>query len=322
MKPSGKIVIVAVLTSLALASQGQPAFEPKGNATDEALARYAELTDTTILRSSSLGVLKSSATADLPTDTNAAAAALKNALLAQGIELVPFRGLFTIAVPPGWSNSPLKELIARLPTEGVEEQPQRAGTTGPGGEIIPPGMIDFMNADLNQVLQLYAELCNKTLLRPTQLPMPQVRLKTQTPVSKNAAIYAVRASLALQGIGTVEVGEKLVAVLLVDRVATFTPPEPKPVSDDSVVSLSDIPQFRMAPAQQLVDYYAQLVEKTAAAAAELGQSKVLFRAQTPLKKSELVQALETVLALNGLAIVQPDDKTIRLDRVQHASKRK
>jgi hypothetical protein len=78
----------------------------------------------------------------------------------------------------------------------------------------------------------------------------------------------------------------------------------------------------MAPAQQLVDYYAQLVEKTAAAAAELGQSKVLFRAQTPLKKSELVQALETVLALNGLAIVQPDDKTIRLDRVQHASKRK
>jgi len=120
------------------------------NPTDDALARYAELSNTTILRSSSLPILPSSLTTDLPADTNAAAAGLKSALLAQGIELVPLHGLFTMAVRPGWSNTPLAGLIARLPTEEVEERPWPAGTPGPTGENIPPGMIYFNNAELTR----------------------------------------------------------------------------------------------------------------------------------------------------------------------------
>jgi len=182
-------------------------------------------------------------------------------------------------------------------------------------------MIYFNNAELNQTLQLYAELANKTLLHSAQLPMVLLKLKTQTTMSKSAAIYALRASLALQGIVVVPVGEKFDAVLPSNEVATFIPPGPKPVAGETVIALSDIPQFRRgATAQQLVDYYAGLAERTAAAAPGLSESRILFKAQTPLTKSELRLALETVLMLNGLAIVEGDDKTIRLERYKRAGK--
>src|SRR5262245_30515464 len=126
MKPSAKIVAIAVLSSLAIACTGQPA--RKGNFTDEALARYAELSDTTILRSSSLPALTNSLTTEFPAETNAAAVNLKSALSAQGIELLPLHGLFTMAVRPDWSNTPSAALIAQLPVEGVEERPWPAGT--------------------------------------------------------------------------------------------------------------------------------------------------------------------------------------------------
>jgi hypothetical protein len=289
---------------------------------EEALVRYGELTDTTILRVAGLPVLAGSLTADLPADTNKAAAALKSALLGQGIELVPLHGLFTMAVRSGWSDSPLAALIARLPTEGVEERPVPAGTQqGPAGELIAPGMIYFNNADLNQALQLYVELANKTLLRSAQLPMVLLKLKTQTTMSKSAAIYALRASLALQGLAVVPVGEKFEAILPFTEVARFAPPEAKPVAGETVIALSDIPQFRRgATAQQLLDYYAGLAERTAAAAPGLGESRILFKAQTPLAKSELLQGVETVLRLNGVTIVEVDDKTIRLERYKRAGK--
>ena len=123
-------------------------------------------------------------------------------------------------------------------------------------------------------------------------------------MSKSAAIYALRASLALQGLVVVPVGEKFDAVLPSNEVATFHPSEPKPVAGETVISLSDIPEFRWDTAQHLVDYYAQLSDRTAVAVPGLGQSRVIFTAQTPLTKSELRLALETVLMLNGLAIVE------------------
>ncbi len=47
---------------------------------------------------------------------------------------------------------------------------------------IPPGMIEFQRADLNQVLDIYSELVNRTILRPATLPAPTITLTT-----KNAA---------------------------------------------------------------------------------------------------------------------------------------
>ena len=82
-----------------------------------------------------------------------------------------------------------------------------------GEETIAPGMIDFRQADLNQVLDIYSSLVNRTILRPATLPAPTVTLKTQTLLTKKEAIQALEAVLALNGITMVNAGDKFVKAL-------------------------------------------------------------------------------------------------------------
>jgi general secretion pathway protein D len=84
----------------------------------------------------------------------------------------------------------------------------RAGVTNAPEEMIPPGTITFQGADLNQVLELYAMLRQRTILRAANLASPTFVLKTQTPLTKTEAIKALDAMLALNGIAIVDVGEK------------------------------------------------------------------------------------------------------------------
>ena len=87
-------------------------------------------------------------------------------------------------------------------------------TVNPAGEeLIPPGMINLQQADLNQVLQLYSEWVNRTILRPATLPAPQISLKTQTPLTRQEAVQALDAVLALNGITMINIGDKFVKAL-------------------------------------------------------------------------------------------------------------
>ena len=75
---------------------------------------------------------------------------------------------------------------------------------------MPAGMIDFRKADLAQVLQVYSELVNRTILRPTSLPEPQINLTTRTALTRSEAVQALDAVLGLNGIAMVNVGDKFV----------------------------------------------------------------------------------------------------------------
>ena len=80
----------------------------------------------------------------------------------------------------------------------------------PPEELIPPGMIKFRGVDLNQIFQIYAELRNRTILRPAALAAPAIILEAQTPLTKREAIQALDAVLALNGIAMIDVGDKFV----------------------------------------------------------------------------------------------------------------
>jgi general secretion pathway protein D len=111
-----------------------------------------------------------------------------------------------------------------LPAPGLAAQPKSAtdltavearppGTNATPEETLPAGTINFPATDLNQVLQIYAELVGRTVLRPTTLPAPTITLKTQTPLTRREAIQAFDAVLALNGIAVVNVGDKFVKVV-------------------------------------------------------------------------------------------------------------
>ena len=87
-------------------------------------------------------------------------------------------------------------------------EPSGAGRTVE--ELIPAGTINFPATDLNQVLQIYSELVNRTVLRPANLPAPLITLKTQTPLTKKEAIEAFDAVLEMNGITMINIGDKFV----------------------------------------------------------------------------------------------------------------
>jgi general secretion pathway protein D len=106
---------------------------------------------------------------------------------------------------------------------GAATAPGAAPQTAPAGtssaafaaqpeEMIAPGLIDFEGVEVNQVLDIYAKLVNRTLIRGG-LPQAQIILHTQTPLTKTEVIEALQAVLALNGISLVNIGDKFVKVL-------------------------------------------------------------------------------------------------------------
>jgi general secretion pathway protein D len=95
--------------------------------------------------------------------------------------------------------------------------PNTASTNNaPPEEMIPAGNINFQGVDVSQVLDVYAQLVGRTMLR-AGLPAAQIILRTETPLTKTEAIQALQAVLALNGIALVNVGDKFVKVLPIDQ---------------------------------------------------------------------------------------------------------
>jgi len=89
----------------------------------------------------------------------------------------------------------------------VAPPPTQAG----GEQTIPPGFINWVGADLSaQVLPIYAELVGRSIIRPASLPAAQLFFKNQTALTKEEAIQAIDAVLAMNGISMVNIGEKFV----------------------------------------------------------------------------------------------------------------
>lgn len=86
-------------------------------------------------------------------------------------------------------------------------------------EMIPAGNINFQGVDVNQVLEVYAKLVGRTLLR-AGLPAASIVLKTETPLTKSEAIEALQTVLALNGISVVNIGDKFVKVMPAEQAGT------------------------------------------------------------------------------------------------------
>jgi len=97
---------------------------------------------------------------------------------------------------------------------GPPIQPVSTNYSGlPPTAILEGGTIDFPAAPLDQVLEFYAELTGRTVLRPAALPAAQITLRTQGPLTKEEAVQALDTVLALNGITMINVGEKFVTAV-------------------------------------------------------------------------------------------------------------
>lgn len=180
---------------------------------------YGNLTGKTVLLPSALPRLPDSIIDDRPADKTNAIAKIEGAFSERGLEVVQDGPHFVRVFPKGSPDS-----LNNAPLRGAEL------AVTPGTEVLGPGMMDFRNADLNQVLSIYGFMGQRTVLRPCTLPVPSISLKTQCALSKQEALYAIETVLALNGICIKNDGEKFVQVVSVwqrDQVKKAAPkPEP------------------------------------------------------------------------------------------------
>src|ERR1043165_6013885 len=173
--------LALALTSILLgaAAFAQTESQQRLSPLDQALELYQQYSGKTVLRSPNLPSISEFNKPIPSSDTNGMKVVLENELTKHGIEFVPLREVFVLAVETGWKNSAAASYIASvLPSPASSPQI-------PAEEKIPPGTIDFRSADLNQFLELYGIMINRNLLRSMQISSSDFQLRPQTPVTKD-----------------------------------------------------------------------------------------------------------------------------------------
>jgi general secretion pathway protein D len=116
---------------------------------------------------------------------------------------------------PGPATPAVAPAVAQSPSSNTSSSAD-SSDSGKQEEMIPAGNIDFQGVDVSQVLDVYAKLVGRTVLR-AGLPNAQIVLKTETPLTKTEAIQALQGVLALNGIELINVGDKFVKAMPMDQ---------------------------------------------------------------------------------------------------------
>ncbi len=91
---------------------------------------------------------------------------------------------------------------------------QVVGVNAAGEELLDPQLTRFQEMPLAQVLEIYAELTGRTVLRsPAVQPTTQITLVTKSPLTRLESIQAIDSILALNQIAVIPTGEKFLTIV-------------------------------------------------------------------------------------------------------------
>jgi hypothetical protein len=123
--------------------------------------------------------------------------------------------------PPGLPGGPVPPTGPVPALEELEEDELEALFAEPGDTLVAPTAesagptlrtIRFQDTPLDLVLQEYANLTGRTMIRAPGLTAA-ITLRSQTPLTKEEAREAIEASLAMNGITFLPMGEKFLKVI-------------------------------------------------------------------------------------------------------------
>ena len=94
-------------------------------------------------------------------------------------------------------------------------------------EVLAKGSLQFVEADVLQVLKVYQELSGRTVVRASALPAVNISLQNETPLTRHEALQALDTVLAANGITMIPLGAKFVKAV----PSAQAPSEAAPVID-------------------------------------------------------------------------------------------
>jgi hypothetical protein len=183
------------------------------------LQLFAQFTNRTLLRWPHLQASVFSLRA-VAQDRADAARILEKALLAEDLSIIPDGEKFLMIVPKSKATMVKPHAPSARSSAGSETNTPAAspGTGNTGEEPLLPGMIDFRNADLAQVVDIYAMMLHRQFDHSKRLPVSgTICLTTQTSLTKEEGVYALETLLLWSGLKMVQVGE--------DRLKAVRDPE-------------------------------------------------------------------------------------------------
>jgi len=208
--PTAKEVEISLISEPPIPETGDGDIIPPGiikfDQTDmlQVLDIYCELTGRTVLRPMSLPATRISLRNQTSLMREEAAWMFEAALAVEGIAIVREREKFAFAMP-----LPLRK---KLPKFNAEDALAKATRNA------PPGAMKFQDADLQALLNIYAELLGRKPL-PIERVVPGVKfsLRTQGKLNQAEAIFALEAVAAVNGLRLEAVGEDQVQISVAAR---------------------------------------------------------------------------------------------------------
>lgn len=234
-------------------------------------------------------------------DTDALAL-LKKALEQKGMLVEPRGDKFVLIAPAdqamGWSQIP---------------EPPASGP-GPEGESIAPGLIKFISVDALQVLDIYAELSGRAILRTQWLPPTKISVKSETRMTRIEAVWLLEAVFRAQGIALVQKSEKFafaVPVSMENNLPKFDPAAA--AAKARKTAGPGTMKFMDSEMLVLLKTYAELLGREALPLSRnFPAAKFSLKTPTQLSQPEATFALEAVASLNNCKLELVGEDQVQL----------
>jgi len=203
---------------------------------------------------------------------------------------------------------------------------------GPSGTLVEPSspsQTTTNNVDLclermglDQVLDLYVDLANRTVLRPSHLPTCEISLHTRRPISSVDLMNAIARVLMEKDI-LIQPHEQKFLVVARDGDANLLAPEVKAASDKIASSLTHAPgsdpgellppgmiNLQNTDMAQVIQIYADLTGRIVCRPSTMPSTPVKLLTSNPLNRSEAIYSLTATLALNGVSVLPAGERFV------------
>lgn len=219
------------------------------------------------------------------------------------MEIDSVKGTARVGLPAGKTNA-----IVTLQMDG---KPSTPGTN----HFQSGTSIQLHDASLEQVLRLYGEFCERTLLRPSLTAEPFTL--QATPGNKAEAALVLQKALLAQGITNIPDGKKFMMVLPVERAAMADPRSDQlkssapPAKESAKEGAGIVPAGEIcipgADCTQALIFYAQLAygDRRLDPQAPVLRNVELIHliTQTPVTREEAIYAMETLFEWQNIKVI-------------------
>lgn len=276
---------------------------------------HQDLTGRTLIASPTLPAVKLTLQTAGGGTPAAAADVLAQALRDQGVFLQARSAKFTFAT----EFSKITRLAAiPEPPESIPAG-DKAPTGGAPAEPLPPGLIRFSEAAMDQVLDVYQELAERTVVAAPGLPPARVTLVSQSPMTRPEAVWMLEAALYLGGISVVREGKQFAFAVPGNRYAS-APKVPDHPDEAKLKTKPFLPPGQLKfsgdkDSAAVLQFYAELVGRQPILDPVPPPGRFIIKNQTSLHAVEAVYALDALAALNSLRFLPVGEDQVKLIRV-------